>query len=456
LEDDVVIVGFGPAGAAAALEASNAGASVTILEKASNPGGNGIISGGKVYAAGTSLQKQNKVEDSPEKMIQYLMNVGGQYVDPTLIRILAKTSPKIIDWLEDLGVKWDKLEASGVEGIPGYMPRTHVAEGGGRGLWDPLQRATEKMGVKIYCKAEVKEIIPNQLGRAIGVRVKLGGENVEFYAKKGIILTSGGFAYNKSLLREVFSYNDKVTPLCRSVCTGDGITMASAVNGKILKVPGVVGYPAVAGLKGPGAFLTVTRRNLASIFINEMGKRFVNEEIHYDSSFREILKQKEAFVIFDEKARKAGGRKISPGFSPLLESEIDRGLVKVADNIHDLSNILGVDHLNLERSIESWNRYAEIGKDSEFNRKTGLIPLEPPYYAVQLKGGIIDTKGGIMINRKAQVINHSGSIIPGLFSAGRVTGGTIGDLYPGSGYFILDALCFGKIAGREVLHGGVS
>lgn len=149
-------------------------------------------------------------------------------------------------------------------------------------------------------------------------------------------------------------------------------------------------------------------------------------------------------------------RTIALGLDPRnLEKAIRVGHVWKGDTVAELANKMGIDAAVLEKTISTYNKNAETGKDLEFNRKKGFAPLKtPPYYAFKIHLGMVCHCGGLSINTKAQVLDTFNEVIPRLYAAGRDSIGIFGGRYPGSGGAISDLVTFGRIAGKNAAAEG--
>jgi 3-oxo-5alpha-steroid 4-dehydrogenase len=193
-EADIIVVGFGAAGAAAALEAAQQGASVLVVDRF-HGGGATAASGGIVYAGGgTPYQKAAGYEDTPEEMYRYLKQEVGDVVTEETLRLFCEQSPEMIAWLEKAGVPFegsmcpfktsyptDKyyLYFSGNENHTSYKahakpaPRGHRARGkgiSGLTLFHALEKAVRKQeGIKVRCQTRVDRLVFADDGRVAGI-----------------------------------------------------------------------------------------------------------------------------------------------------------------------------------------------------------------------------------------------------------------------------------------------
>ena len=461
-ETDILIVGYGGAGAVAAIAARDAGAEVIVLEKREVAGGSTAICGGVYHAAGTSVQQAAGIQDTAEKMYQHYINAGGGLVNPDLVRLVCDRSADNVDWLTSFGATWPTPPSvSGAEVNVGSEPiaRVHsIAYGelsGGAAFFQVLADAATSKGAEILMATAAKELIVGEDGAVIGVKAESGGQQMMIKARRGVILTTGGFTRSQEMM-VAFSRDAYVSqPLGVPDLTGDGHRMAFALGAAAMNIDEVLGIP---GLTLPGAVsatyaLWSFMPDIAAIFVNKNGKRFVDEYKFYDWKNTALLHQPGAiaFSIFDDATRAAGAGMIVAGFSESLEQEVADGTVFRADTIAGLASQIGVPAAALEATITKWNEDAAAGVDTEWGRTTAMGPISTaPFYAFTTYSTTFDNSGGLKINTDAQVVDVWGNVIPRLYAAGQVSGGVIGEHYPGSGTALNALVTFGRIAGAKV------
>ncbi|MDB6063559.1 MAG: hypothetical protein JWM78_3662 [Verrucomicrobiaceae bacterium] len=471
-EADIVIVGFGGAGAAAALEAANAGASVIVLEKGAEPGGATHFSGGVVYASETTVQRAAGVKDSQEEMYKFLMNVGGDSVDPELVRTYVKSATGTVEWLIDIGVEFPptKLYQSGLEHVAKYattLPpprRGHQPVGNGYGLFSALRSAVEQKGVKVLLETAAVELVPSASGEIGGVKAKNKDAEIYIRARKAVVLTAGDFNRSKEMCRAHSPIALAAKPIGPHGHTGDGLRMAQAWGADIL------GTYAIGGLPVPeekpvaiAAYMpTVSLSGNAPIVaVNKSGKRFFNETIGYVIANVETFKQDDSYTwtIFDDKAR-TGDMIVYPSFtdpklawSHNLDDEVAQGIVRKGQTFRELAAAIGVPADAFENTMNQYNINAKNGKDLEFGKTAKLGPIDTgPYYAIKTRPGMLVNAGGLKIDTRARVIDVFGNIIPKLYAAGMsMTGGFTGELIATSGYCVGLGITFGRIAAQNAV-----
>ena len=199
LTTEVLVVGSGGAGLAAAVSAAQAGAKVTVIEKLAFIGGNTMISSGYFNAVDPERQKKQGIEDSIEKHIEQTLAGGDGRADPELVRILCSNALGSLHWLESMGLKFrpDVMQVYGA-----LWPRSHLAtEPKGTGFIRVLSTKAKELGVDILTNTKLVKIIREQFdeGRALGVLAEQKGKPFYIRATKGIVLAAGGFAANPRL-----------------------------------------------------------------------------------------------------------------------------------------------------------------------------------------------------------------------------------------------------------------
>ncbi len=456
---DVVVIGSGFAGLAAAAEAAGAGAKTVILEKMPIYGGNSIINGGGYAAWDEKMhlrQKKNLGNDSVKQHIDDTLKGGDYFNMPDLVEIMAKEAPDALNWMIDEGGAQisDVLVIGG--GHTAY--RAHFsAHNSGKDYTEPLKKIAEKRGAKMVLNSQVtwiwrKDADPKS--PVLGVEVKRGSKIVNVRAKKALVLASGGFSQDvemrlaewPKLVKEFNCTNQKGA-------TGEMIRYAKAVGADTLHMnfiqlfpfaepeAGTLDRPAVYGFSGPG---------VGVIYVSKTGKRFVNELERRDvCAFAQIAlgaNMKPAYTIFtDAIPPKFGGKPAE------IEAGMKKGRFIKGDTIAELAKKIGAPADVLEKTIKDHNRYIAEGKDPEFNKpmKKTMIPMDKgPYYALPMWPAVHHTMGGLRINTNSQVVDIFGTVIPHLYAAGEVAGGVHGSNRLGTNA-TTECVVFGRIAGKN-------
>jgi flavocytochrome c len=456
---DVVVVGYGGAGAITAIAAREAGATVIVLEKQAVAGGSTAISGGVYYAAGTSVQTANGIVDSADKMYQHYINAGLGFNDPKQVRLAADHSAANIEKLIALGATFPSAPSvSGAEINVGseVIARVHsVVYGdlsGGAAFFGVLNDGAKGQGAEILMETPATALVVNDKGEVVGVKANSAGTDMFIKASKAVVLTSGGFTRNDDMLRAYSEMGHYCQSLGAPNLTGDGHRMAFALGANAENISEILGIPGLT-LPGAGAAtyaLWTFFMTIPAIFVNKKGQRFVDEYSFYDWKNTELLKQPDryCFSVFDDSVREATATSLVGGFSADLAAEVTSGVVLKADTLEDLANQMGVPADLFVATIAKWNEDSAAGQDLAFGRTSGFGAIEKaPFYAFKTFPTMFDNSGGLKINESAQVMDVWGNPIPRLYAAGQISGGVIGEHYPGSGTALNALMTFGQIAG---------
>jgi flavocytochrome c len=460
-ETDIVVVGYGGAGAAAAIEGRAAGAEVIIIEKAPIGGGTTAMAGGIIVGAGTSVQRARQIADSPEEMYRYFRATGKGLDDPDLARVYCESSTSSIEWLISLGMQFQNLLLSGSENYPEYAavtppkPRGHLAPGGGA-FFQVLKNACEQRGVQVNYKTRLKELVTDSQGAVCGVKAESGEKTLYFKARKAVVLACGGYGYHREMLKQYSfdkGYQAVYTGSLNS--TGDGIRAAQMLGADLVCMGQIGAIPAV---QRPGQKIARIAyypknpdRHCSLIAVNQKGRRFTDESGFYNYIAYDMLRPGNLpnYVIFDARARTTGTL-VWPPWSGREDQDIADGTTHKAGSIRELAEKIGLNPDTLHATVTNYNNNAEKGQDPEFGRTLYLFPLNtPPFYAFERIVGITSTLGGLKINTSAQVVNVKGEVIPRLYAGGETAGGAIGLNYPASGTALQNAIGFGRIAGQQ-------
>lgn len=464
METDVVVVGFGAAGACAAIEARQEGSRVIVLEVAAAGGGSASWSGGEVYvggSGGTDVQREHGFTDSTEDLEKYLLMAGGTAADAARVSVYAENARDHFDWLRAQGVpfkgtylpgKWiepptdDTLLWSGNEQAWPFAeqakpaPRGHTVQfvgwGGGKVLMEVLCQRAVDVGAQVQYNARALSLVVDAERRVQGVVTRQDGEVRFVRANRGVILCAGGFICNADMVKrfapgalacelQVTGGNDD----------GSGIRMGISVGAATLNMNEFFAtlpfFPPASLVKG--------------IFVNERGQRFINEDCYHGRVAHHVLRQpnQRAWLLVDNDifAR------------PIIQEDIQ--IAAVGESWAEVEAELGLPEGSLVHSVDEFNRHAAAGKDPYLHKSAEwLRPLtEPPFAALSYCAGDYQghafTLGGLSTNPDGAVLDADGLPISGLFAAGRTACGLPrwGEGYS-SGLSLGDSTFFGRRAGK--------
>jgi flavocytochrome c len=460
-EADVIIVGSGFAGLAAAIEAKKAGCSVIILEKMMGYGGNSTISDGVVAAAGTQFQADLKIADTPRRMYDDMLKAGLGLNQPALVRVLTERSAETLQWTIDvLGVKYlDRVDQFGGHSVARSYT-THSRSGSA--IVKKLLQKVKLLKIKVRTKVLLENILLDPKGRISGVLVRdgyeypaaAGGKAKYIKARKAVILATGGFAndinlrtsQDPRLTTEIGSTNKHST-------TGEALLEALRIGAMPVQLSWIqLGPWACPDEKGYGIgpeFASYIAFPYGIMVNPETGKRFVNELADRKIRADAILQVGRPCIgIADEEGIRVSGHQI--------EHCLRKGVVKKFNHIQEIADHYGIPAQPLKMTLERFNEYVDQAMDKEFGKPilSNAQPLRyPPYYCIRLWPKVHHTMGGVLIDSQARVLNLSLQPIKGFYAAGEVTGGIHGACRLGS-CAIIDCLVFGRIAGRNAAEQG--
>jgi len=450
-ETEVVVVGSGYVGLAAAIEAFDAGSSVIIIEKNPFIGGNSIIASGGFNAVDPERQKKQGIEDSIDLHYKHTLAGGDYRADPEKVRFLVENALDGVKWLEKMGVQFEPT----VYTIVGSLyPRSHDPIKGGRGaaIIKVLKAEVDKRKIPILLSHKLTGIVREEFlaGMVQGVEAENKGKKLYFKANRGVILATGGFAADVKMRSKYDPRLDADLPTT-NVPSASGEAIISAED----EGADVIGMDYIQLLIACN-YYTKKYGSLANlgidsaVFVNTKGERFVAEDARRDVMSEAILQQPQKLLLWvaDDLCKKRFD-------DATIERTLKEGLIFKADTLEGMAKILK-DKFNVPQekfleTMKKYNEYAKKGEDKEFGKKlTNLKPVEkPPFYASPTQAGAHHTMGGLRTKgTTGEVIDRRGNIIPHFYAAGEVTGGVHGTNRLG-GNGTTDCIVFGRAVGKN-------
>jgi fumarate reductase flavoprotein subunit len=437
-DTEIVIIGSGGAGLTSAIEATNSGAKVIVVEKNGFMGGNTNYATGGMNAAGTKYQEAKGINDTPELFYEDTMKGGHNLNNPDLLRTLTENSAETLYWLESLGADLSEVGISGGQSVN----RLHKAPEGmpvGTHLMNVFGKQVKELGIDVRLNTKAVEIL-SEGNKVTGIQVETkNGDSYNINAK-AVILASGGFGANPEMVVKYKPELEGFGTTNQPGATGDSFPMIEKLDISLTDMEQIQTHPTVVpkinemiteGIRGDGAIL-----------VNHAGERFINELETRDVVSEAILSQENstAFLVLD--------KQVYDKASTYAKYK-DQGLLKEADTLTELAELMKVDPDKLEKTVNSYNEHVKAKSDTDFGRTSLDLELNTaPYYAVEISPAIHHTMGGVTINTKAHVLNNSGEPVEGLFAAGEVTGGVHGGNRIG-GNAVADITIFGRTAGAN-------
>lgn len=464
-EADVVIAGYGVAGAAAAVEATSRGADVLVLERTGSWGGAAAMAGGFIYlGGGTAVQKACGFDDSVDNMAAYLNAAMGPGADEKRIADYCEGSVAHFDWLVHNGVPfrpaffsqpgWEPMGDEGLmysggensfpfNTIATPAPRGHIPQmsnkkqgeaSAGYMLMKSLVDTATAAGARSVYDVRVQRLVTELDGRVIGVRGRQYGQEVTIRARRGVVLATGSFAYNETMVADHAPRIAGRPAASIEQHDGQAIRMAQALGAGLAHMDAT-----------EVAIFIDPQQLVRGILVNGRGQRYVAEDTYPGRIGQLTLYQQDniAFLVIDGDAQEEAMASLSPKL-------MMRPPTWVCDSIAELEHEMGLAPESLQGTVAAYNAAAERGEDPLLHKKSQwLRPIGSPVGAIDLRestGGF--TLGGLQTSLDGEVLHVSGVPIPGLYAAGRCTAGLAAWGYS-SGISLGDGSFYGRRAGRS-------
>lgn len=442
LHYDVVVVGSGGAGLAAAIQASDHDASVLIIEKMSTIGGNTIKASVGMNAAETRFQKLKGIADSKEKFYQESLKGGHGKNNPELLRSFVNNAPEAIEWLADRGIELNDITITGGMSIDRtHRPADRSAVGGF--LISGLVRNINQRSIDVMMDTDVAEILMDN-GAVSGLRVVNEDNETITIHTKSIVMATGGFSANQNMVVKYRPELKGFVTTNHKGATGSGIALLENIGAGTVDMGEIQIHPTVE--QTTSYLISEAIRGGGAILVNQKGERFFNEMETRDKVSAAIIGLPEhfAYIVFDEQVRLN---------NKAADEYIARGFVISGASPRELADKVGMDMHKFLATLERYNGFVEKQNDEEFGRQTALRhPIhEGPFYAIRIAPGVHHTMGGVTINTNTEVLDVNKQVIPGVFAAGEVVGGIHGGNRIG-GNAVADIIIFGTMAGRNAAY----
>lgn len=463
-EYDVIVVGYGMAGAATSIQAAEKGAKVLLLEKApkGHEGGNSKYAG----QGFVTVEPENR-----DKALEYFKRIRGKYNTPE-DDVLAAFTDTIItnaDWINSLGGNaiiagksigefrdiegWDLMNAWSING--------KIFDAG---AYNFLHSVVEKNDlIDVWYEAPGEQLIQDPETKIVhGVVAGVDGKEYNIRAKNGVVLCTGGFENNQQMIQDYlqlpYAYSKGAL-----YNTGDGIKMAMEVGADLWHMGNIAGPDLNAIDKETGRSygyaiqgehpLLSTKFTLGNvIFVGADGTRFIDESVTPGHGFIDFHGMKlrmpvslPAYCVFDSTAI---NNTIYAAWGEDKSDEIEKGIIIEAETLDGLAEKLGLPAGSLSSTVKQYNEFCANGEDIQFGRhEETLNPLNTagPYYAFEVAPTFTNTQGGPRRDAEGRILDTNGTPIPHLYSAGEL-GAIWGDIYQGAGN-LSECISFGRISG---------
>lgn len=450
LETDVAIIGAGPSGLAASVQAAEDGARVMVFEKANVVGGAANMGMGPL-GIGTKQQQAQMVDIDVERAFKMFMDYTHWRVDANLVKKYFENSASTIEWLEDMGLEF--------AGAYKYFPKSEatwhiVAVNGGIGrnggaiMNKTMMEKGKELGVEYFLETPAQKILKDDEGKICGILAKdKDGEEIEVSCK-AVIVGTGGAGDNPQVIKERIGYTfgEDMFNFAIPGLKGEGIKMVMEAGGATTDMNVEMIYILPNSDFGPDSIpATFMQPNL---MVNRLGRRFINEEEMQNTTFTgnaiSVQPGRIGYSIIDSsilKGYKKRGLDVTnfvhhpeniDDFEQAVEDSIANNNPDVvkADSIEELAEKLGIDPEKLVDTVDEYNDMCDSYDEQFFKDRRFMKPIrKAPFYAGKFRPSGYGTLGGIKINDDAQVLDDNWNPIPGLYACGTDTCTIYGDSY---------------------------
>ena len=468
-EFDIVIIGAGTTGLPTGIFAAERGARVLILEAAAYMGGTLLISGARMSAAGTKLQKSLGIEDSPDLHYDDVMNLSEGTVNTEMLKLAVDHAAPLFDWLMDNGFEL-------ADGVPVKRGATHTGQSRARYVWgaqggisilEVLEREISPLiasgQVKIEFNTDVVRLEVSESGTVEGaVALSANGEETTWYGRH-IVLASGGYTSNSEMFEELEGtpdWADGTNPYSQGI----GITLGRSVGGFVrggehhLPNFGTIMYDdSIPSSRLANIIHYPLDRQPWEIWVNQHGKRFIQEDIvsvHAKEHTIAHQPNERMWVIFDDEIFQSAPPVVIRWTREDIASAFNNEFAFTkADTLGELADRIGISAANLEATVSQYNAGRAQGED-QFGRQHMPLPIrKSPYYAIRVQTFNLVGCAGLAVDKDLRVLRSDISVIPNLYAAGELLGSaaTMGRSKFG-GMIVTPALAFGRLLGRELIN----
>jgi fumarate reductase flavoprotein subunit len=445
-EVDVLVVGAGACGLAAALRAAEGGASVAVVEKLDRLMGNTSVSSGSVPGAGTRFQRAAGIEDGPAAFLEDLLRVSGPHEAEDLAHRLAEISAPLVEWLVDsAGLEMTLITA--YRHVGHSVARLHGPPSRrGGDLLDGLYAATQRAGVPVAFRTPARALIEDVAGGVAGAVLDNGSR----IGALSVILACNGFGADRELLERFCPEIAGAFYFGAPGSQGEAVRWGNAFGAGLANLGA---YQAHASVAEPHASLvTWTVVEKGGLVVDATGRRFGDETLGY-SAFAALESARPAprFAIYDHRVR---------DFTASRQGEfaelVAHGGAPEDPSIDALAARRGLDPEALRGTLEAAAAAARGAAADPFGRNDwGLGALEAPFVSTRIVPALFHTQGGLRVDLDARVLRPNGRPVPGLYAGGGAAAGISGQRGGGgyvSGNGLLAALGLGWLAGAHAAH----
>lgn len=462
---DVVVIGGGTAGLAAALSAKEERGNVCVLEKGEKAGGVGVFAEG-LFAVESDIQRALYVDYSCEEAYRDFLTFSHYRANPALVRTFVNHTAETVRWLGHLGVEFEGVFTN----VPGGPMVWHIVKGMGKAVIEKMVNRAYELGIPIRYGVKVSGLFKVEGGWEVQYEDRQGQKGK--LLSRAVILATGGYANNAEWIgRYGYTLGKDLIVVGHQEKMGEGISLGLEVGADteglgVFQLIRVSPYVAPVPLEAVGF--------QPCLHVNVKGRRYVDESVTaifpFDANALSRQPERTAFVIFDEaharywleEGLEVGlGRIIPPKTRVDVLREVEKALaegiegVYRGDTVQELARQMGLPEADLAETVNQYNAFCQRGYDPQFGKPPKYLrPLSGRLYAIRCKLGFLGTLGGLKVDGDLQVVDKEGNPLEGLFAAGLDAGGLYGDTYDvtAAGTTFSFALTSGRVAGRRAIR----
>lgn len=458
---DAIVIGAGPAGLTTAIAAADRGAKVALLEAAPQVGGAMLINRGQLSGAGTKLQAERGIIDTPQRHFDDAIRISRGTAARDFLALAVELQGPFIDWLMDNGFEMGANMPRIIHGHEAYdEARTYWGREDGLSILKvlrPMLEAHVAAGrVDVFTETPAQTLLRDASGAVSGVRAEDG----RTFAGRKVVIASGGYAANPALFARL---HEGATLWSGSYkySTGRGVEMGEEAGGAIILketfLPNFGGFLdhtlEQPRYRAPGG-LTPQDRPPWEIVVNREGVRFYREDNEsVDERTELLIAQTESlgFVIYDEAIRRE-----APSIFSYFPDKSDRfyepeGVIESAASLVALAEKCGIDAKNLQATVARYNEAVAAGVDVEFGRAHMPRQIsQAPFYALPIVSYTVRGYAGLKVDLDFRVLTEAGQPVEGLYAVGEALGSLLSGKGSVGGMSLTPALAFGRYLGERL------
>ncbi len=452
IDVDVCVLGAGGTGLAAAIQATQLGLDVVVLEKQAMVGGSFVGTEG-LFAVGSHWQDEAGEDFTADEVIIECLDYHHWIPNPALYEEFFSRTAETVDWLEDLGVVFDHVQALGDSHNCWHVYEGEGSEGTGVTFMKSFSAAAEDLGIRIELQCPGKQLIM-QDGKVAGVLAKRSDGTVVQVNAPVVVVGTGGYANNGDVIRDLNGADPaRITPSGMAGRDADGLKLMRAAGGQLAAQAGTIMFygPILPGTSY-GSEIQAATSMQPHLWVNQDAERFVNEDMflkNFAYAGNAVHNQERTLTVCTQAIIDryiAEGPDVGVGVyvnagSPLtkladqladaMEDEESAPYIFKGDTVEELAEAAGLDPEKLAATVQAYNEMCAAGVDTRFSKPAEYMNAleEGPFYAFEVFNGYFTTVGGIKVSPQTEVLDDTNQVIPGLYAGGSDAGGLYGDTY---------------------------